>query len=77
MARLPPRNRRAVIVTAAVRVAKDSGLAKVTHSAVAGRCVLPTSKSLVRHYFPTQVDLWGAVVEADTDFAEEARGLGL
>lgn len=77
MARLSPENRRAVIVTAAVKIARERGLARVTHGDVATRCVLDTSKRLVRHYFPTQVDLWNAVVEADAGFAEQARGLGL
>ena len=76
--RLNPDSRRSVIITAACRVARDKGLAHVTHGAVAVRCVVATSTHTVRHYFDTQVCLWRAVVEAHPiEFAEQARELGL
>jgi DNA-binding transcriptional regulator YbjK len=75
--RLTPEQRRAVIVTSAVRVAKDVGLVNVTHSAVAKRCVTETSVHTVQHYFPIRASLWQAVVDADCSFAEQGRGLGL
>lgn len=76
--RLNPDSRRAVIITAACRVARDKGLVNVTHGAVAARCVTATSTHTVRHYFDTKVFLWQAVIEATgTEFAEQARELGL
>lgn len=75
--RLQPDSRRAVIITAAVRVARDKGLASVTHGSVATRCTVATSTHTVRHYFDTQVCLWRAVVEAHPEFAEQGRELGI
>lgn len=76
--RLNADSRRAVITTAACRVARDKGLAHVTHGSVAARCVVATSIHTVRHYFDTQVCLWQAVVAINPDeFAEQARELGL
>ena len=75
--RLQPDNRRAVIVSAAISIAKTEGLHRVTHGAVAGRCKIQTSTKTVRHYFATQVDLWRAVVIEVPDLAGEAGELGL
>lgn len=75
--RLEPDQRRAVIITAAVRIARDSGLHAVNHSTVATRCVVLTSKETVKHYFPTRGDLWRAVVGADGSFGDAGRELGL
>lgn len=75
--RLQPGNRRAVIITAALAVAKDRGLHCVTHGDVAKRCKIETSTKTVRHYFPTQVELWQAVLIEEPDFLGQGRELGL
>ena len=75
--RLQPENRHAVIITAALSIAKDSGLHSVTHGAVAKRCILQTSKATVKHYFSTQADLWKAVIKAAPEYADAGKGLGL
>lgn len=75
--RLKPDQRRTVIITAAVREAREKGLAGVTHGSVAKRCVMQTSVHTVRHYFDTQTLLWVAVIEAAPDLAEQGKELGL
>jgi AcrR family transcriptional regulator len=66
MTRLTDEQRRNVIVTAAVRLARDEGLAYVTHGSVAKRCSIQTSVSTVRRYFPRKEALWDAVlIETD------------
>lgn len=75
--RLTPDQRQAVILTAALRIARDRGLASVTHGGVAKRCAIATSEKTVRHYFASRTVLWQAVVSADVTFAEQARELGL
>lgn len=69
--------RRTVIITAAVRVARDTGLIHVNHGSVAKRCVAPTSSHTVRHYFATQEILWRAVIEAAPDMAAQGKEIGL
>lgn len=61
--RLAPDNRRAVIVTAAIRIAETQGIWAVTHGSVAKRCVVPTAMRTVRHYFANRDELWRAVLE--------------
>ena len=76
--RLPPESRRSVIITAALRVARDRGLVHVNHSTVAERCVTHTSPKTVKHYFSSRRDLWTGVVEAAPDeFGIQAKELGL
>lgn len=75
--RLTPEQRQAVIITAALRLARDGGLIAVTHSAVAHRCVTETSEKTVRHYYRSRVALWAAVIAADQSFAVQGRELGL
>ena len=75
--RLQPANRRAVIITAAVAIAKEHGLHRVTHGDVAKRCKIETSTKTVRHYFSTQVDLWQAVLIEVPELLGEGKGLGL
>ena len=75
--RLQPANRRAVIITAAVAIAKEHGLHRVTHGDVAKRCKIATSPKTVRHYFSTQVDLWQAVLIEVPELLGEGKGLGL
>lgn len=75
--RLQPDNRRAVIITAAISIAKAHGLHRVTHGAVAKQCRIETSIKTVRHYFGTQVDLWQAVLVEVPEMLGEGRELGL
>jgi DNA-binding transcriptional regulator YbjK len=73
MTKLTNEQRRAVIITAALRIAADTGLWGVAHSTVAKRCVVPTSQPTVKHYFPTKMDLWRVVVEHDKTGAARAQ----
>lgn len=75
--RLEPNQRRAVIITAAVRIAREGGLVAVTHSDVAKRCVTATSKATVKHYFVDRTALWVAVIEACPELAQQGRELGI
>ena len=75
--RLEPEQRRAVIITAAVRIAREAGLCKVTHGDVAKRCTVQTSTALVRHYFPERAAMWTAVIVAAPELADQGRELGL
>jgi DNA-binding transcriptional regulator YbjK len=75
--RLEPHQRRAVIITSAVRIAKEAGLCKVTHGDVAKRCTVATSVALVRHYFPERAMMWAAVVAECPEMADQGRELGL
>jgi len=63
--KLAPEQRRNVIVQAAVRIGLAEGITAVTHSGVAKRCVVQTSKETVKYYFPVKADLWAAAVAAD------------
>ena len=78
MTKLTNEQRRAVIITAGLRIVKESGLWAVAHSTVAKRCVVPTSTATVKHYFPTKADLWRVVIAADQTGAAraEAEGMG-
>lgn len=78
MAKLTNEQRRAVIVAAALRIARDTGLWAVAHGTVAKRCVVPTSTATVRFYFPTKDDLWAVTVAVDETGAarKEAEELG-
>jgi DNA-binding transcriptional regulator YbjK len=75
--RLDPHTRSTVIITAAVSIAKDTGLHTVTHGAVAKRCTIETSKKTVRHYFSTQADLWRGVIDRAPEFTMQGKELGL
>lgn len=72
-------SRRSVIVNAAVSIAEREGLERVTHGAVAKRCVVQTSTPTVRHYFSTKDELWQAVLAATDkpDVHEQARAMGV
>lgn len=72
MTKLTHEQRRAVIITAALRIATDTGIWAVSHSTVAKRCVVPTSASTVKHYFATKGDLWNAAIAADRSGAVRA-----
>lgn len=75
--RMQPDNRRAVIITAAISIAKAHGLHRVTHGDVAKLCKIETSTKTVRHYFATQVDLWQAVLAEVPEMLGEGRELGV
>lgn len=75
--RLQPEQRRAVIITAAVAIAREHGLHRVTHGDVAKRCKVDTSVKTVRHYFADQAALWRAVVVAAPEMSDEGKGVGL
>lgn len=75
--RLKPEQRRAVIITAACRIARDAGLCAVTHGDVAKRCTMETSVATVKHYFVDRAALWSAVVAKCPEFAAQGRELGL
>lgn len=78
--RLQPEQRRALIVTAASRIAHEGGLLSVTHGDVAKRCSLATSVATVKRYFPERRSLWIAVIKAcpdDERIASQGREIGL
>lgn len=75
--RMEPEQRLAVIVTAAVSIARESGLAAVTHAAVAKRCHIPTSAHTVRYYLGSRGSLWRAVIYADDTFVQQGKELGV
>jgi AcrR family transcriptional regulator len=75
--RLEPDQRRAVIITAAVRIARSDGFTAISHSLVAKRCTVETSKATVKHYFPDRNSIWHAVIAECPEFAEQGRELGL
>ena len=78
--RLEPEARRAVIVTAAITLANENGLAAVTHDAVARSCSFKTTGRTVKHYFPRISELWKAVVDdgrAHQTVVDEAVGMGI
>jgi DNA-binding transcriptional regulator YbjK len=78
--RLQPEQRRAMIVTAASRIAREGGLVAVTHGDVAKRCSTATSAATVKHYFPERRLLWLAVIAAcpdDEGLQSDGREIGL
>ena len=78
MVKLTEDQRRTIILVAATRVAKQSGMAAVTHGTVAKRCYIQTSKSTVENYFKTKDDLWRAtlVFANNAEINESAKECG-
>lgn len=74
--RLERNQREAVILTAAIRIARDHGLCAVNHGEVAKRCSIATSIKTVQHYFPKRASLWAAVVAKCPEFTLELEELG-
>ena len=74
--KLTPDARRDVILTAACRIATERGIWAVAHGTVAKRCVIPTSTSTVKHYYPTKHDMWRAVLVKHPEMRDAAMGLG-
>ena len=78
--RFSPEERRAIVLTAAVTVANDRGLAAVTWDAVARACTVRTSVGTAREYFKTLTALWRAVAadtRANRAVRDEATGCGI
>lgn len=75
--RLPPAQRRALILTAACRVARDKGLAHVNHGNVSKQCTVHTNVKTVRHYFNDQMSLWLAVLDEVPELVAQGKELGL
>lgn len=78
MPKLTEEQRRAVIMTAAMRIVDDSGLWAVSHGTVAKRCTVPTSAATVRRLYPTKDDMWRACIEADEggEVSRQAKEMG-
>ncbi len=62
MKRLPPDERKGLIVESAVELSKARGLCNWTRQDVANGCTVTTSPETVKHYFPAQDDLRKAVL---------------
>lgn len=72
--------RRAIIVTAGVRIANRNGLIAASMTHVADECDVKTSLASVRGYFRTKADLWRAIAEhsdATKDVKASAAAMGL
>lgn len=76
--KLTNEQRRAMILAAALRIVRDSGIWAVTHGTVAKRCAAPTSSRTVRRVIGDKFDLWRAVIEADESGVarRQARDMG-
>lgn len=76
--RLTANQRRTVIITAAVDVAREKGLACLTMGDVARRCSPYTSERTIYRYFPTKETLWCALVSLHPkQFGEQGKVLGI
>lgn len=62
MKRLPPDERKGIIVDSAVKLSEARGLCNWTRQDVAKGCEINTSPETVKHYFPAQDDLRRAVL---------------
>lgn len=67
MTRMQPETRRAMIVTAGVKLAKDIGLANVTYTNLAAACPVTTSDATVRYHFKNYRALWVAIAKKDRE----------
>ncbi len=80
MARLQPKDRRAMILSTAIELGNLLGMSAINFQAVASRCTIKTTGRTVRHYFPKVRDLW---TEAANDkragkmLKDEAVAMGL
>lgn len=78
--RLGPKQRRAIIITAAVRLANSEGIGAVTFENVGRECEFPVAAETVRHYFSTRNNLWRAVMldeRASASVREILSGMAL
>lgn len=69
--KLPPDQRTALILSAAITVANEKGLSEVCFATVAAACSMKTAPRTVAHYYKIG-DLRRAVV-ADTRASQEVR----
>lgn len=65
MIRLTRKQRKAIIIDAAVQIANKEGLATLTYIVIANQCSIRTSEWTVKHYFPTKAHLFSAVANND------------
>ena len=78
--KLPYPQRRAMIVSAAMRVAEARRLSGMSHDLVAEECSATTSTATVRRFFPRMVDLFDVVINdprCTDETAEQARDMGM
>ena len=73
--RLSADERRALIVSTAVKVANKEGLGSVTYEKVARKCEIPTSKHTVKYYFSHKADLFALIV-ASKDATPKVKEMG-
>lgn len=77
--KLPPEERTAVILSAAIAVANEQGLSEVTFETTAAKCAMKTKPRTVAHYFKIG-DLRRAVVadpRANTEVHVAAVAMGI
>ena len=77
--KLPPAQRIAIILTAAVNVANEKGLGEVTFSNVAKVCAMKTTPRTVQHYYKIG-DLRKAVIadeRTNPEVQDEAVAMGM
>ena len=77
--KLPPEQRKAIIMSAAVEVANKKGLSEVSFATVAAACKMSTTPRTVSHYFKIG-ELREAVIADDRvtkEVREEAIAMGL
>ena len=65
--RLNADHRRAMIVTAGVKLAAEVGLAEVDYSNLAKACPVDTSAATVRYHFKNYRSLWLAIAKQDRE----------
>ena len=78
--RLTEQQRRGVIVSAGVTVAREHGLALTSYENVSEHCSVTTSVGTVRSYFRTKTHLWRAIARhtnATDEIRELARAMGV
>ena len=77
MVRLNPRQRKAMILQAALKIAREDGLMAVTGDAVAKACPVTTSERTVRHYYKFENSLRRACIKNDPELKPEGIELGI
>lgn len=77
--KLPPDQRKAVIVTSGIKVANKDGLSQVCFATVAKFCTMPTTARTVAHYFKIG-ELRKAIIadeRTNQDVRDEAIAMGI
>jgi len=78
--RLTPERRRAVIVTAALKLSKAQGICGWTRQDLADACDTPTSKETTKYHFKSLDNLRKLIAEhpnATSDIRVQAQAFGL